>query len=38
MAAEQPASLDALGRISGVGAKKLAAYGGAILRVLGQGV
>jgi ATP-dependent DNA helicase RecQ len=34
MAAEQPASLDALGRISGVGAKKLAAYGGAILRVL----
>jgi ATP-dependent DNA helicase RecQ len=38
MAAEQPASLDALGRISGVGAKKLAAYGGEILRVLGQGV
>jgi ATP-dependent DNA helicase RecQ len=35
MAAEQPASLDALGRISGVGAKKLAAYGSEILRVLG---
>jgi ATP-dependent DNA helicase RecQ len=34
MAAEQPASLEALGRISGVGAKKLAAYGGEILRVL----
>jgi ATP-dependent DNA helicase RecQ len=37
MAAEQPASLDALVRISGVGAKKLAAYGGEILRVLSEG-
>jgi ATP-dependent DNA helicase RecQ len=36
MATEQPASLDALGRISGVGAKKLEAYGAAILRVLGD--
>jgi ATP-dependent DNA helicase RecQ len=35
MASEQPASLDALGRISGVGAKKLEAYGAEILRVLG---
>jgi ATP-dependent DNA helicase RecQ len=34
MATEQPTSLDALGRISGVGAKKLEAYGAAILRVL----
>jgi ATP-dependent DNA helicase RecQ len=34
MATEQPASLDALGRISGVGAKKLEAYGREILRVL----
>jgi ATP-dependent DNA helicase RecQ len=34
MATEQPTSLDALGRISGVGAKKLEAYGGDILRVL----
>ncbi|HET9977292.1 MAG TPA: RecQ family ATP-dependent DNA helicase [Burkholderiaceae bacterium] len=36
MATEQPTSLDALGRISGVGAKKLQAYGAAILRVLGE--
>jgi ATP-dependent DNA helicase RecQ len=35
MATEQPTSLDTLGRISGVGAKKLDAYGAAILRVLG---
>jgi ATP-dependent DNA helicase RecQ len=35
MATEQPTSLDALGRISGVGAKKLEAYGAEILRVLG---
>jgi ATP-dependent DNA helicase RecQ len=34
MATEQPTSLDALGRISGVGAKKLEAYGSEILRVL----
>jgi ATP-dependent DNA helicase RecQ len=34
MARSQPDSLDALGRISGVGAKKLDAYGGEILRVL----
>lgn len=34
MATEQPTSLDALGRISGVGAKKLEAYGTEILRVL----
>jgi ATP-dependent DNA helicase RecQ len=34
MASEQPTSLDALGRISGVGAKKLEAYGAQILRVL----
>jgi ATP-dependent DNA helicase RecQ len=34
MATEQPTSLEALGRISGVGAKKLEAYGAAILRVL----
>ena len=30
-----PESLDALGQISGVGAKKLEAYGREILRVLG---
>jgi ATP-dependent DNA helicase RecQ len=36
MATEQPTSLDALGRISGVGAKKLDAYGRDILRVLGS--
>jgi ATP-dependent DNA helicase RecQ len=36
MATEQPTSLDALGRISGVGAKKLEAYGADILRVLAQ--
>ncbi|HEY6352962.1 MAG TPA: RQC domain-containing protein, partial [Burkholderiaceae bacterium] len=34
MAQRAPASLDALAGISGVGAKKLDAYGGAILRVL----
>ncbi|MBA4177503.1 MAG: ATP-dependent DNA helicase RecQ [Leptothrix sp. (in: Bacteria)] len=34
MAREQPDSLEALGRISGVGAKKLEAYGAEILRVL----
>ena len=34
MAREAPASLDALGEISGVGAKKLEAYGRDILRVL----
>jgi ATP-dependent DNA helicase RecQ len=37
MAAAPPASLDDLGRVSGVGAKKLAAYGREILRVLGRG-
>jgi ATP-dependent DNA helicase RecQ len=36
MAREQPASLDALAGISGVGAKKLEAYGAEILRVLGS--
>nr|WP_245478893.1 DNA helicase RecQ [Rubrivivax rivuli] len=35
MARAQPASLDALAGISGVGAKKLEAYGAEILRVLG---
>jgi ATP-dependent DNA helicase RecQ len=35
MARAQPDSLDALGAISGVGAKKLEAYGREILRVLG---
>ena len=35
MAQAQPDSLDALGQISGVGAKKLEAYGREILRVLG---
>jgi ATP-dependent DNA helicase RecQ len=34
MAREQPASLDALAGIAGVGAKKLQAYGEQILRVL----
>jgi ATP-dependent DNA helicase RecQ len=34
MAREQPATLDALACISGVGTKKLQAYGGEILRVL----
>ncbi len=34
MARSQPASLDALGQISGVGEKKLEAYGREILRVL----
>ncbi|MBK6471525.1 MAG: DNA helicase RecQ [Betaproteobacteria bacterium] len=34
MARAQPATLDALGGITGVGAKKLEAYGGQILRVL----
>jgi ATP-dependent DNA helicase RecQ len=36
MAREQPATLGALGGISGVGAKKLEAYGSQILRVLGE--
>jgi ATP-dependent DNA helicase RecQ len=36
MAREQPASLGALGAISGVGAKKLEAYGAEILRLLEQ--
>ena len=36
MAQAMPDSLDALGRISGVGAKKLEAYGREILRVLGD--
>ncbi len=35
MARAQPDSLDALGAVSGVGAKKLEAYGREILRVLG---
>ncbi len=35
MAREQPATLDALSGISGVGARKLQAYGSEILRVLG---
>ncbi len=34
MARQKPDSLDALGRLSGVGAKKLEAYGEAILRAL----
>jgi ATP-dependent DNA helicase RecQ len=37
MAREQPASLAALGAISGVGAKKLEAYGAEILRLLREG-
>jgi ATP-dependent DNA helicase RecQ len=37
MARDQPGSLDALGGVSGVGAKKLEAYGLAILRVLQEG-
>jgi ATP-dependent DNA helicase RecQ len=37
MAQQQPATLDALGTISGVGAKKLQAYGREILRVLAAG-
>jgi ATP-dependent DNA helicase RecQ len=37
MAAEQPTSLEALSHISGVGAKKLEAYGREILRVLESG-
>ena len=37
MARAEPESLDALGGISGVGAKKLEAYGQAILRVLQAG-
>ncbi len=36
MAQARPDSLDALGRISGVGVKKLEAYGREILRVLGD--
>ena len=37
MARESPDSLDALGDISGIGAKKLQAYGAEILRVLQSG-
>ena len=37
MAREQPATLEQLAGISGVGAKKLEAYGAEILRVLGSG-
>ncbi|HEX6703240.1 MAG TPA: RecQ family ATP-dependent DNA helicase [Albitalea sp.] len=37
MARSRPGTLDALGQISGVGAKKLEAYGREILRVLGAG-
>jgi ATP-dependent DNA helicase RecQ len=37
MARQQPTSLPELGGISGVGAKKLEAYGAEILRVLGEG-
>ena len=36
MARSQPGSLAALAGISGVGAKKLEAYGREILRVLGE--
>ena len=36
MARARPASLSALGAVSGVGAKKLEAYGPEILRVLGS--
>jgi ATP-dependent DNA helicase RecQ len=36
MAREQPATLDELAAISGVGAKKLQAYGRELLRVLGE--
>jgi len=36
MARQHPQSLDALAHISGVGAKKLEAYGAEILRVLGE--
>jgi ATP-dependent DNA helicase RecQ len=38
MARERPGSLDDLAGISGVGAKKLQAYGQEILRVLGRTV
>jgi ATP-dependent DNA helicase RecQ len=38
MARERPESLDALAGISGVGAKKLEAYGQEILRVVGATV
>ena len=37
MAIQQPTTLDELGSISGVGAKKLEAYGREILRLLGGG-
>jgi ATP-dependent DNA helicase RecQ len=37
MAREAPATLDALGGISGVGGKKLQAYGEDLLRVLAGG-
>ena len=36
MARERPASMEQLADISGVGAKKLEAYGQEILRVLGE--
>jgi ATP-dependent DNA helicase RecQ len=36
MARSVPESLDAMGQISGVGEKKLEAYGHEILRVLGS--
>jgi ATP-dependent DNA helicase RecQ len=38
MARERPATLDALAGVSGVGAKKLEAYGQEILRVVGAGI
>ena len=37
MAAERPASLDALGRVSGVGTRKLEAYGADFLEVIRAG-
>ena len=37
LAKEAPQSIEALGRISGVGAKKLEAYGEDIVRVLAGG-
>jgi ATP-dependent DNA helicase RecQ len=37
MAADRPRDLDALGAISGVGAKKLQTYGEQILRLLAAG-
>ena len=35
MARRQPGTLDELGQVSGVGGRKLAAYGDALLEVLG---